>query len=422
MASVEDRWHRPVKVDGKPQFGDDNKPIMERTERYGKGRRWLCRWREPDGRERKLSYAKKTDAEKQASLVEVDIMRGAYIDVRAGQELFGAYVTRWLKTLTLDTATREAMEYRFALYVKPYPLWRTQLGRIKPSTVQAWLSALGADAREGGKLAESTKLVVYAHVNSALNAAVADELIAKNPCKSPSVRKPKPDAHKIVPWSQAWVHSMYAELSDRYKVLVPLGMGVGLRQGEAFGLAVDDVDFLRGKVTVRRQVRIVGGQLVFSLPKGRKTREVPLPASTRDELAAHLAKFPAVEVTLPWDAPGGKLVTARLIVTSAAETAVHRSSFNSQHWRTARERVGIPGTREHGQHMLRHCYASVLLDAGESIKAVSEYLGHASAAFTLRTYTHLMPSSEERTRKAVDAAWCAPSVPQTSATQALTSN
>jgi integrase len=41
-------------------------------------------------------------------------------------------------------------------------------------------------------------------------------------------------------------------------------------------------------------------------------------------------------------------------------------------------------------------YASVLLDAGESIKAVSEYLGHADAGFTLSTYTHLMPSSHER--------------------------
>ncbi|WP_330459665.1 tyrosine-type recombinase/integrase [Streptomyces sp. NBC_00820] len=54
-------------------------------------------------------------------------------------------------------------------------------------------------------------------------------------------------------------------------------------------------------------------------------------------------------------------------------------------------------------HALRHFYASVLLDAGESIKALSEYLGHADPAFTLRTYTHLMPSSDSRTRSAVDA-------------------
>lgn len=53
-------------------------------------------------------------------------------------------------------------------------------------------------------------------------------------------------------------------------------------------------------------------------------------------------------------------------------------------------------------HALRHFYASVLLDAGESIKALSEYLGHHDPSFTLRTYTHVMPASETRTRAAVD--------------------
>jgi hypothetical protein len=56
-------------------------------------------------------------------------------------------------------------------------------------------------------------------------------------------------------------------------------------------------------------------------------------------------------------------------------------------------------------HALRHAYASVLLDAGESIKALSEYLGHSDPGFTLRTYTHLLPSSETRTRKAIDDAF-----------------
>jgi len=53
-------------------------------------------------------------------------------------------------------------------------------------------------------------------------------------------------------------------------------------------------------------------------------------------------------------------------------------------------------------HALRHFYPSVLLDARESVKALSEYLGHADPGFTLRTDTHLMPSSEARTRKAID--------------------
>jgi integrase len=57
-----------------------------------------------------------------------------------------------------------------------------------------------------------------------------------------------------------------------------------------------------------------------------------------------------------------------------------------------------------GRHArARHCYASALLDGGESIRAVSEYLGHPDPGFTLRVYTHLMPSSAERTRRAIDA-------------------
>jgi hypothetical protein len=58
--------------------------------------------------------------------------------------------------------------------------------------------------------------------------------------------------------------------------------------------------------------------------------------------------------------------------------------------------------REHGMHALRHFYASVLVDAGENVKAVSEYVGHSDPALTLPVYAHLMPTSRERTRKVVD--------------------
>ncbi|GAA3508329.1 site-specific recombinase XerD [Streptosporangium album] len=68
-------------------------------------------------------------------------------------------------------------------------------------------------------------------------------------------------------------------------------------------------------------------------------------------------------------------------------------------------KVGISATRQNGFHRLRHHFASVLLEDGVSIKAVAEFLGHADPGFTLRTYTHLMPSSEDRMRRAIDGAW-----------------
>jgi integrase len=73
------------------------------------------------------------------------------------------------------------------------------------------------------------------------------------------------------------------------------------------------------------------------------------------------------------------------------------------------KRAALPvGTTTHD---LRHHYASVLLAAGESVVAIAERLGHENATLVLSTYGHLMRDSEERTRRAVDEAWCAITVP-----------
>jgi Phage integrase family len=56
-----------------------------------------------------------------------------------------------------------------------------------------------------------------------------------------------------------------------------------------------------------------------------------------------------------------------------------------------------------GMHDLRHYYASLLIRHGESVKTVQRRLGHATAAETPDTYSHLWPDSDDRTREAVDA-------------------
>ena len=58
---------------------------------------------------------------------------------------------------------------------------------------------------------------------------------------------------------------------------------------------------------------------------------------------------------------------------------------------------------------MRHFFASALLDAGESIKVVSDYLGHSDPGFTLRTYTHVMPDTRARSLTAIDAVFAAES-------------
>jgi integrase len=84
-----------------------------------------------------------------------------------------------------------------------------------------------------------------------------------------------------------------------------------------------------------------------------------------------------------------------------------RTYFNRHVWKPALDAAGVPATRDNGMHALRHTYASVLLEDGVSIKALAEYLGHADPGFTLRTYTHLMPSSEDRAQAGADRAFSA---------------
>jgi integrase len=121
-------------------------------------------------------------------------------------------------------------------------------------------------------------------------------------------------------------------------------------------------------------------------------------------LSAYLSAFPPVAVTLPWEQPSGRPTTCRLLLTTRDGTPVNGHYFNAGVWKPALRRAGVPATRENGMHALRHWFASALLDGGQSIKVVSEFLGHADEGFTLRTYIHLMPDSRERARGVIGAA------------------
>ena len=358
---------------------------------------WQARWREPDGRQRKKTFTRKLDADRFLTTLEADKLRGTYIDPSAGKVLLREFAAQWLAAQTFDDSTRVATELRIRVHVNP-ALGDLELRAIKPSTIQQWLRGLE-------KLAPSYRRVIYANVSAILTAAVDDELIVRNPCRAKSVRRPSVPTRKVVPWPLEQLHTVHDALPDRYAIVATLGAGLGLRQGEIFGLAVDDVDFMRRIVTVRRQVKVYpDNQLIFALPKGRKTRQVPLPAVVADELGAHMQRFPARRVTLPYETRTGEPMEARLFLTTREWRALNRNYFNSRLWKPALLRAGVPATRDNGCHALRHLYASTLLDSGESIRAVSEFLGHAEAGFTLRVYTHLMPTSEDRTKNAIDNA------------------
>jgi integrase len=328
--------------------------------------------------------------------VEADMLRGSYVDPMRGKQTLGEYALEWMSVQTFGPTTRERREQAIRIHIVP-KLGHHSLSTLRPSTIQAWVRELT------DQLAPRTVREHFRLLSSILSSAVDDERIVKNPCRSSSIRLPRPDERRVVPWTIAQVNALRHELPDRYRPLLTCATGLGLRQGEIFGLAVDDIDFLRRTVTVRRQVVILGSRQVFSLPKGRKSRVVPLPSSVAAELAAYLTQFPARTATLPMGTWEGPAVSASLLVTSREGKALNRNYVNSHVWKPALRRAGLPDTREFMMHGGRHLFASLQLEYGVGPRALADYLGHADPAFMMKVYAHLMPEASIKAGAAVDA-------------------
>jgi integrase len=236
------------------------------------------------------------------------------------------------------------------------------------------------------ELAPSTVHVLVGVLRSVLRAAVADRAIAISPADG--LKLPRVERPKVVPLTAEQVASMQDAVPARYTAAVVVAAGAGLRQGELFGLTVDRVNFLRRTITVDRQLVTLKGTRLAPPKTAASHRTIPVPDVVLQALSAHVATWAA--------GPDGVILSA--------ERGTHVSQSSASHiWRKAARRAGLPDDAD-GWHSLRHFYASVLINAGESVKVVQERLGHSSAAITLDTYTHLWPSDEDRTRSAVATA------------------
>lgn len=406
MGHIQDRWYRPArdKETGKVLLNKRNKPVLERTELYGIGLRYKVRYLDPDNEERSKSFADKQKKRAEDFLigVESDKREDKYIDPRSSSKTFRQQAENWLKAQSPDPATREILRSRLDSQI--YPVFgHLKFSQIKPSTIRDWLGVM-----DEKRLSANYQVVLFTAVTGVLDSAIDDKLIRENPCQAKTVRRPVGGSPQVVVWPEERVHQVRAGLADRFRIVVPLGSGLGLRQGEILGFSPEDIDRDEMVVRVQRQIKTVKGVMMFAPPKGGKARTVPLSPAMLAEIDDHDDQFPATAVTLPWKKPDGDSVTVRLLVTGEAGRLYTGDLFTKVVWQGAFRMAEITHRgRADGMHALRHFYASTLLSRSVSIKELAEYLGHADAGFTLRTYTHLVPSSHERARQAVDAVFAA---------------
>lgn len=345
---------------------------------------WRARYRDAAGKEHARHFPRKVDAQKWIDEITASVVTGSYVAPRAGNITFREYAEGWRASQPYRPSTADVV--RVALTKRVYPIvGDVPLAAFTPDLVQRMVKALEGD------YAPSTVEVTYSYVSTVFKAAVASRRIAATPCVN--IKLPEKVTTKVVPLTVEEVFAIADEMPERYRAMVLLAAGAGMRQSEVFGLTVDRVRFLERKIIVDRQLRAIDdeGKPVFGPPKTPTSdREIPLPSVVADALSEHIKKFPPGEDGLLFTVPKG--------------TPIRKSSFWTV-WTTSTDDAGVEGQ---GFHALRHHYASLLIRAGESVKVVQARLGHKSAQETLDTYAHLWPDSDERTREAVDSSLVRP--------------
>lgn len=366
--AVDDLWYRTEK--------DSNGERIPTT-RHGRGKRYRVRWTDPTGAVKTRLFDKKGEAER----FDVDqrgaVQRGDYVDPASRRITFRDYAEQWRAAQPHRPNT--AMNTRSRLTKHVYPAMGHRLiGSIRSSDVQGFVIGLA--------LAPSSVRPVFETMRGIFRSAVRDRLIPFSPCEG--VKLPELDHVEMTLLTVAQIDKLADVMARPYRALVRAGAWVGLRQGELFGLQVRDIDFLRRTVRVDRQVQVVegGGTAVFP-PKNKTSRRViPVAQVAVDALAAHLKDHPAGRDDFVFRTPAGG--------------AINRNTFNSGPWADAVKAAGLADVTCHD---LRHFYASALIRAGLNPKVVATRLGHADPSITLRTYAHLWPDDEDRSRDAIDA-------------------
>ena len=291
-------------------------------------------------------------------------------------------VASWLRTwyeLYAKPNVRTATANRYQLIIEQYTVPRIGNIKLKKLTTRH-LQKLYKELLESGRihvgknqdkgLSTTTVHSVHLMLHCALDRAVKERLISRNPCEDCIVPKPRKLDMKILPPEHM---KAYLEAADR-RGLLPmfyLELVSGLRKGKLVALRWDDLDVKSKTISVSRQyVRNPDGSLELTRPKTENSiRLVSIPQTAVDLLIQEHGKHPDSPYLFPSPLTG---------------EMYHPDSVVNLHKKILRD-AGLEHLRFHD---LRHTFATTALQNGVDVKTVSSMLGHYDAGFTLRTYTH----------------------------------
>lgn len=339
---------------------------------------WQVRYRDPDGRQRSKTFPRKALAERYAATVEVDMVRGEWVDPERGRVLLSEWSDQWLATV-VHVRPKTLAGYESLLKTRVLPEFgSTPLARIEQQAVAAWVAEMRAKGLSASRIRQA-----YRVLSSMMTAAVAAGYLAKSPCVE--IRLPRVARRDATILTGAEVDDLAAAAGSFETLIYLLAYG-GLRWGEVAALRRRRCDLLRGRVEVAEAVSDVNGRLVYGPTKTFERRWVRLPAFLVERLARHL--------------DGVSADPDALVFRGGRGAPLRYQSFRRAVWDRAVADAGLPP--DVTPHCLRHTCASLLVASGADPVVVQRHLGHKDVTTTLNIYAGLFPNRLDEVVAALD--------------------
>jgi integrase len=318
------------------------------------------------------TYGQRRLAERALEKVSVDIDKGSWIppDAVRSVDTFGDYAEVWLSSRKLKPRTRQ--HYRSILDRDILPTFsRMPLEEITKVAVRTWHSTLPHD--------HPTRTAhAYSLLRTVLQTAVADDLLAANPCQIRGAGT-APRQRRLRPASVPELVEITNAMPAKYQAAVRLSAWTGIRFGEMAELRRKDVDLDEGVLRIRRAVT-ARGEIIVGTPKSDASiRDVAIPPHLLGMLREHLAQHAG-------QGPNGLVFPAADGVRNLAASTLYKP-FNR-----ARTTAGRPDLRWHD---LRHTGAVLAATTGATLAELMGRLGHSSPGAAMR-YQHVAKGRDKQ--------------------------
>lgn len=346
-----------------------------------------------DGRPRRRTVYGRTQSAVRAKLRDARARLDAGEPLRDTDITLRAWLTTWTTTTLAASDRKQSTRDLYTIIARTHlvpALGEQTLAQLRPSHIEALI----ADRRAAG-LSASTVRTIYTVLRAALDVAVRDGLLRRNPATA----VPRPTAERT---EASYLTAEQAQRlldvirGDRLEAFYRLLLATGLRRGEALALHWADIDLHQATLRVRWTLTRTSQGLALGTPKtDRSRRTVPLPQAAVTALRAHQAGQHAERQALGPVWQDHDLVFTTEIGTPLEPRNVARRFAAHAH------AAGLPKAT---LHTLRHTAASLLLATGTHTKIVQEHLGHSSYAITADIYSHVTPTQAREAATRLDQA------------------